>query len=102
MGLLVRLAHILIPLLSPPLALAEANDPLSGIEGMRSQEWSVGIFIFLVICILVFAGIVFRFMTNSKTSGLKFGEKVMFAWILLGIVAAIIFGALQLLHGQLF
>lgn len=100
MRLLVRLLRL--SFLLPALVWAEGNSSLSGIEGMRSQEWSVGIFIFLVVCILVFTGIVLKFMTNSKTSGLKTGEKIMFAWILLGIVAALVFGALQLLHGQLF
>jgi len=84
-------------------ALASTKpDYNSGIEGMDSQEWSVGIFIFLTISILVFAGIVVKFMTADRTSKIKRGEMFLFAWILLGVVAAIIFGTLQLLQGRLF
>jgi len=72
------------------------------IEGMRSQEFSVGIFIFLVICIVVFAGIVVAFARSEKGKGLKTGEKIMLAWIMLGVIAGIILGAVQLLQGQLF
>lgn len=72
------------------------------IEGMETQEFSVGIFYFLVICILVFTSIVFMFMFKDKTQKLKKGEKWLFAWILFGVVVAIAFGAAQLLHGFLF
>ena len=83
-------------------ALAAELDYNTGIEGLDSQEWSVGIFIFLIICILVFTAIVVKFMTGDRTAALKRGEKVLFAWILFGVIAAIIFGALQLLQGRLF
>lgn len=83
-------------------ALAEDPGFNTGIEGMDSQEWSVGIFIFLIICIIVFTAIVVKFMTGDRVTALKQGEKYLFAWILLGVVAAIIFGALQLLQGRLF
>lgn len=69
---------------------------------MDSQEWSVGIFIFLIICIIVFTAIVLKFMLGDRSARLKKGEKFLFAWILLGVIAAIIFGALQLLQGRLF
>ena len=72
------------------------------IEGMETQEFSVGIFYFLVICILVFTAIVFMFMFKDKTQKLKKGEKWLFAWILFGVVVATAFGAAQLLHGFLF
>jgi TRAP-type C4-dicarboxylate transport system permease small subunit len=82
--------------------LAEDPGYNTGIEGMDSQEWSVGIFIFLTIAIIVFTVIVVKFMLADRTTALKRGEKYLFAWILLGVVAAIIFGTLQLLQGRLF
>jgi len=83
-------------------ALAEDPGFNTGIEGMDSQEWSVGIFVFLIICIIVFTGIVVKFMTGNRAAALKRGEKYLFAWILFGVVVAIVFGALQLLQGRLF
>ena len=83
-------------------ALAEGPGFNTGIEGMDSREWSVGIFVFLIFCILVFTVIVLKFMTADRTATLKRGEKFLFAWILLGVVAAIIIGAMQLLQGRLF
>ena len=73
----------------------------TGIEGMDSQRWSVGIFVFLIFCILVFMVIVLKFMTSDKVAGLKRGEKFLFAWIILGVIAAVIIGAMQLLQGRL-
>lgn len=72
-----------------------------GIEGMRSQEFSVGIFIFLIICILVFTVVVFKFMRSGKGKSLKLGEKIMFAWIFVGIIVAIIMAITQIFYGQL-
>lgn len=71
-----------------------------GIEGMNSKEFSVGIFIFLIFSIVVFVVIIFVYMLQGK-SRLKLGEKIMFFWIMLGVIAAVIFGATQLLHGFL-
>ena len=82
-------------------ALAEGPGFNTGIEGMDSQQWSVGIFVFLIFCILVFTVIVLKFMTTDRVATLKRGEKFLFAWILFGVVAAIIIGALQLLQGRL-
>jgi hypothetical protein len=73
----------------------------TGIEGMDSQQWSIGIFVFLIFCILVFMVIVLKFMTSDKVATLKRGEKFLFAWIILGVVAAVIIGAMQLLQGRL-
>ena len=72
------------------------------IEGMRSQEFSVGIFVFLVICIIVFTGIVFAFARSEKGKELKTGEKILLVWIMLGVVGGIALGAVQLLQGRLF
>lgn len=74
----------------------------TGIEGMRSHQFSVGIFYFLVASIIVFTIFVFMFMFKGRGSKLKTGEKIMFVWILLGVVAAVVFGAAQMLHGYLF
>ena len=72
-------------------------------DGMRNQEFSVGIFIFMLIGVLVFAGVILRFVwMASKESGLKTGEKIMFVWIIFGTIVAVIFGGLQLLQGRLF
>ena len=83
-------------------AFAEGPGFNTGIEGMDSQQWSVGIFVFLIFCVLVFTVIVVKFMTADKVSQLKRGEKVLFAWILFGVIAAVIIGAMQLLQGRLF
>lgn len=73
------------------------------IEGMRGQEFSVGIFIFMLIGVLVFVTIIFRFVWMArKESALKTGEKIMFLWIVIGTIVAVIFGGLQLLQGRLF
>lgn len=72
-----------------------------GIEGTRSQEFSVGIFIFLIISIIVFAAIVVKHMSTGKGKRLKTGEKILFAWIFLGIIAGVVMGISQLLYGQL-
>jgi len=74
----------------------------TSIEGMKSQEFSVGIFYFLIASIVVFTIFVFMFMTMGKKENLKTGEKIMFVWILLGVVVAVVFGATQMLHGYLF
>ncbi|NOX75655.1 MAG: hypothetical protein GXP17_03365 [Gammaproteobacteria bacterium] len=74
----------------------------TSIEGLNSQEFSVGIFYFLIASIIVFTIFVFMFMFKGKSSGLKTGEKVMFVFILLGIVVAVGAGAAQMLHGYLF
>jgi heme/copper-type cytochrome/quinol oxidase subunit 2 len=99
-----------------PLLVSDRPAPYgfdTSIEGLSSQQFSVGIFYFLVLAILVFVGIVFMFMlkgrkpskdkaTESKAPKLKKGEMVLFAWLLLGVVVAIIFGAAQMLDGYLF
>ena len=73
------------------------------IEGMRSQEFSVGIFIFMLIGVVVFLAIVFQMIVSRKaTEHLKTGEKVMLVCIILGVISAVTFGATQLLHGRLF
>jgi hypothetical protein len=87
------------------LSVNEGSGPFgvdTSIEGMKSQEFSVGIFYFLIASIVVFTVFVFMFMFKGKASNLKQGEKILFIWILLGIVVAVGFGAAQMLHGYLF
>jgi len=74
----------------------------TSIEGMNSQEFSVGIFYFLVVAIFIFTAFIFLFMFKGKGAGLKTGEKWLFAWLLFGVFVALGFGATQLLHGYLF
>jgi hypothetical protein len=87
------------------LLAVEGKGPFAldtSIEGMKSQQFSVGIFYFLVVAIVVFACFVFMFMFKDKKVNLKRGEKILFVWLLLGIVIAVMFGAAQMLHGYLF
>ena len=86
------------------LANADISHKLDlSIEGMRSQQFSVGVFIFMLIGILVFSGIVYSVMFGKYApKTMRVGETVMFGAIILGIIAAVIFGALQMLSGYLF
>ena len=87
------------------LSVKEHSGPFgidTSIEGMKSQEFSVGIFYFLIASIVVFTVFVFMFMLKDKTTNLKKGEKILFVWIFFGIVVAVIFGAAQMLQGYLF
>jgi hypothetical protein len=73
------------------------------IEGMRSQQWGVGVFIFMLIGVLVFSGIIYAVAFGKfAPKTMKPGEKVMFGAVILGTVVAVIFGGLQLLSGYLF
>ena len=92
-------------LLQQQMFLIATDSPFKtniGIEGEHSQDFSVGIFYFLVFAIFVFTAVVFMFMFKDKGASLKSGEKWLFAWLLLGILVAVVFGATQLLHGVLF
>jgi hypothetical protein len=85
--------------------VAEAEKPFGvdmSIESMNSQQFSVGIFYFLIAAIFIFVGITVMFMLKGKNKTVKTGEKWLFAWILFGVVVAIVFGAAQMLNGYLF
>ncbi len=92
------------------ISIESIIDDRWGVEGLYSQQFSVGIFFFLIICILFFTIIVIKFMSSSvsvdetggRKGGLKTGEKVMFFFIFMGILAAVIMAVLQLLQGYLF
>jgi len=73
-----------------------------GIESMRSHGYSVAIFVFMMISIAVFVGIIWSFFRFTKGEKVKPGEKALFVLIILGVIAASIFAAVQLLDGVLF
>ncbi len=73
-----------------------------GIESMRSHGYSVGIFVFLMISILVFLFILGAFWKHSEGAAIKTGEKVLLGMIVVGVFVAIAFAAAQLLDGFLF
>jgi hypothetical protein len=91
-------------ILTEVAAGSSSSAPLDlSIEGMRSQQFSNGVFVFMLVTILFFAAIVYAVTFGKhapKTQ--RIGEKLMLGAIMLGIVAAIIFGALQMLSGVLF
>ena len=73
------------------------------IEGMRSQQFSVGVFVFMLLTIFVFSAIVYSVVFGKfAPKTMRLGEKILFGAIILGIVVAIIFGAAQMLGGFLF
>jgi len=97
------LAIMLGGLVSMPTGAAAADQTFDlGIESMRSHGYSVAIFIFMMIAIAVFVGIIWAFMSFTKGEKVKRGEYVLFAMIVLGVIAAAIFAGLQLLDGILF
>jgi hypothetical protein len=70
---------------------------------MRSQQFSEWIFVFLLIGIAVFSAIVIAFMFGkNRPQKMRLGERFMFSAIIVGVVAAIVMGAVQMLGGYLF
>ncbi len=92
------------------LSVKAITDDQWGVEGIYSQQFSVGIFFFLMMCIVFFTIIVIKFMNTGSNVGadgsprkrLKIGEKIMFFAIFLGIFAAVVMAVMQLLQGYLF
>lgn len=70
------------------------------IEGLRSHGYSIGIFVFLIVSLVVFSAIIYIYLPKGDKR-LKRGEKVMFGAIILGMVFAVIMGWLQLIEGYL-
>ncbi len=70
------------------------------IEGLRSQKYSVGIFVFLIISLIFFSIIIYFYIPKGDKK-LKTGEKIMFGAIIMGIFIAIGVGWLQLIEGYL-
>ena len=87
------------------ITVVDTQNPLAvdaGVDGVYSQEFSIGVFFFMLLAIVFFSTIVIGFMAGKNVKGLKTGEKWLFAWIFLGIIVAVIMGSLQLLGGYLF
>jgi len=95
--LISSLLIVSLELLFSSLGLADGF----GIESMRSQSYSVGIFIFMMVSMVVFVGVIVLFYKHTDMSSVKTGEKVLMAIIVLGVVVAAIFAAVQLLDGYL-
>lgn len=70
------------------------------IEGLRSRQYGVAIFGFLILQVALFGFIIQVYMRKSKAT-LKRGEKVMFGALIMGIVVAVFFGWLQIIEGYL-
>ena len=85
-------------------AEAEKIRPLGidmSIESLSSKSFSTGMFYFLIFAILIFVAIAFLFMFKDRSQKLKRGEKILFGWILFGVLVAIAMGAVQMMHGFL-
>lgn len=91
-----------LPILS--VASTDVSPGLDlSIEGMRSQQFSVGVFIFMLIGVIVFAGIIYVVaFGKAAPKTMKKGERVLFGAIVLGTLFAVAMGALQMLSGYLF
>lgn len=75
----------------------------SGIERMDGQNFSLGIFIFMVIGVVIFSGLTFLVIFGKKSKKVdRLGERLMFAGLILGVVMAVIIGASQMLIGYTF
>jgi len=86
------------------LVNADATPKLDlSIEGMRSQQFSVGVFFFMLLGVFVFSAIIYSVVFGKYApKTMRLGEKLMFGAIILGVVVAVIFGGLQMLDGYLF
>ncbi|MDX8400361.1 MAG: hypothetical protein R8K20_08955 [Gallionellaceae bacterium] len=86
------------------LASADVTPKLDlSIEGMRSQQFSVGVFFFMLLGVFVFSAIIYSVIFGKYApKTMRLGEKIMFGAIILGVVVAVIFGGLQMLDGYLF
>lgn len=73
------------------------------IEGMRSQQFSVGVFFFMLVGVAVFSGIIYSVAFGKfAPKTMKPGEKIMFGAVIVGTILAVVFGAMQLVGGDLF
>ncbi len=70
---------------------------------MRSQRFSEWIFVFLMVGILLFSGIIIALLFNkNRPKKIMLGERLLFTAIILGVVVAVIIAAMQMLGGILF
>ncbi|MBI2778956.1 MAG: hypothetical protein HYX62_04130 [Gammaproteobacteria bacterium] len=71
------------------------------IEGLNSHRYSIAIFVFLIMQVILFAFMIYIYMKKSKRV-LKTGEKVMFGALIMGIIIGVTFGWTQMIEGYLF
>lgn len=71
------------------------------IEGLSKRGYSVFIFAFLIMQIILFSFMIYVYMKKTKAA-LKTGEKVMFGALMMGIVIGVVIGWTQLIEGYLF
>jgi hypothetical protein len=91
-----------------PFRISQLSSDISpkldlSIEGMRSQQFSEWVFVFLMLGILVFSGIIVAVMFGkNQPKQVRIGERIMFGAIILGVALAVTFAAVQMLGGYLF
>ncbi len=88
-----------------PAVASSAQDSMIlgldlSIEGLRSQKFSRGIFVFLIVSLIVFSYIIYLYLPKGEGK-LKRGEKIMFGAMVCGMIFALIFGYIQLIEGYL-
>lgn len=71
------------------------------IEGMRSQKYSVAIFIFLIMALIMFSFMIYIYWPKEKLKNVKLGEKIMFGSMIVAVIIALIIGYIQLIEGYL-
>lgn len=71
-----------------------------GIDDLVGPQWRIGIFIFLVFGMILYAFAVVLYMRRGS-SKLKRGEVIMLATILVGVGLGLFFSIIQLLNGYL-
>ena len=70
---------------------------------MRSQQFSQGVFAFLMVGVAVFVVIIIILLAGKhRPKKIKLGERIMFAAVIMGVIGAVIFAAMQMLQGYLF
>lgn len=70
------------------------------IESLRARKFSIAIFAFLIISLIIFAVIIYVYLPKGENR-LKRGEKIMFGALIVGMVLAVLIGYLQLVDGYL-
>lgn len=70
------------------------------IEGLRSYKFSVAIFVFLVISLILFSYIIYLYWPKKDTK-IRIGEKIMLGSIIFGMFLAVVIGWIQLIEGYL-
>lgn len=88
-----------------PMIVSNAQDSVLwgldlSIEGLRSQKFSRGIFVFLIISLIIFSFILYLYLPKEKGQ-LKLGEKIMFGAMIFGMIFAVVLGYIQLIEGYL-